>query len=42
MRQVAKLEFDTLHAVAQMELAGFGLDRPRLNQYLNQLAVEHQ
>ena len=42
MRKVAKLEFDTVHAVAQMELAGFGLDRQRLDQYLNQLAVEHQ
>lgn len=42
MRKVAKLEFDTVHAVAQMELAGFGLDRQRLDQYLHQLAVEHQ
>jgi len=42
MRKVAKLEFDTVHAVAQMELAGFGLDRHRLDQYLHQLAVEHQ
>ena len=42
MRKVAKLEFDTVHAVAQMELAGFGLDRQRLDQYLNQLAAKHQ
>ena len=42
MRRVAKLEFDTLHAVAQMELAGFGLDRKRLDQYLNQLEIRHQ
>ena len=35
LRKVAKLEFDTIHAVAQMELAGFGLDKQKLNQYLN-------
>ena len=42
LRKVAKLEFDTIHAVAQMELAGFGLDKQKLNQYLNKLEIRHQ